>query len=584
MQVEMLIFVRILLFCVFFVLTHSLTFDEDDGPQVKTPMGVIQGTFKKSYRNRTFAAFEGIPYAQPPVGNLRFMEPQPFVESWNNTFFATKNYECLQFIPFTGVLGLRGEEDCLYMYVYVPREQINPNELLDVIVHIHGGGFMIGSPKLFAGPEFLMDRDVVFVSFNYRVGILGFLSTEDEVVPGNNGLKDQSMALRWIKKNIKHFGGNPASITITGTSAGAVSVHFHYFSRMSRGLFHRGFSQSGTALNCWALAEHPLEKAQAVAKNVSCPIYPIKRMIECLRTVEARDLVNGIKSLFIYMNSIPFMPFTPVVEKRSKDAFLDDNPYWMLKRGDVYDVPWITSNTKDEGLFPVGIIAAMNRFQDFEDGWYQLMPHMLDIYYTVDKELHNETLKKIKEYYFGSNPLSQNNTFSFVKLMTDRMFTVDNEKAIRMQSKAINSELYLYLISYVVDLPHFPPGMPKGAVHADDSRLWLKVILTPKQLTQRDEKMMTFFIDFVTTYAKKGIPEFGSVTWLPVQPNSKSLNYLQISGPDAISMQEIDQLGPHEFWDSLPIREGENDLQSSSVRIYGRCLISVLIAFTVWMT
>lgn len=201
--------------------------------------------------------------------------------------------------------------------------------------------------------------------------IIGFLSTEDSVVPGNNGLKDQNLALRWIKNNIKYFGGNPASITLTGVSAGGASVHYHYFSPLSKGtfeklyylrlyftrfigLFHRGFSQSGTALLNWALVENSLQNAQRVAKNISCPTSPTTEMVDCLRKIDSKKLINGIKTLFVYWDSIPFIVFGPVVERGSERPFLSEHPYKMLKKGDIYDVPWVTSNTKDEGLFPVG--------------------------------------------------------------------------------------------------------------------------------------------------------------------------------------------------------------------------------------
>jgi bile salt-stimulated lipase len=160
--------------------------------------------------------------------------------------------------------------------VFVPRENPNSQDKLDVVVHVHGGAYMYGSGLMYSRPEVLMDRDIVFVTFNYRLGILGFLSTEDDVVPGNNGLKDQVMALRWVQNHIANFGGNPDSVTLTGLSAGGSSVHFHYFSEMSKGLFHRGFSQSGAVLNSFSLQEDALKKAQRLASAVGCPSTPTR--------------------------------------------------------------------------------------------------------------------------------------------------------------------------------------------------------------------------------------------------------------------------------------------------------------------
>lgn len=107
--------------------------------------------------------------------------------------------------------------------------------------YIHGGSFLMGSAKPeWLGPQILLDKNIVLVTTNYRLGALGFLSTADKVVPGNNGLKDQSLALQWVKDNIANFGGDPKRITVFGNSAGGVSAHFHMFSPLSKGniIFH----------------------------------------------------------------------------------------------------------------------------------------------------------------------------------------------------------------------------------------------------------------------------------------------------------------------------------------------------------
>lgn len=142
----------------------------------------------------------------------------------------------------------------MYLNIYTPGEQPSPEDKLDVVVGLHAGAFLAGSGHSFTNGHYLMDRELIFVTINYRLGvlgkelklppengcvhlldILGFLSTEDDVVPGNNGLKDQVLALKWIQKYIKYFGGNPDSVTITGFSAGGSSVHYHYLSPLSKG-------------------------------------------------------------------------------------------------------------------------------------------------------------------------------------------------------------------------------------------------------------------------------------------------------------------------------------------------------------
>lgn len=243
-----------------------------------------------------------------------------------------------------------GQEDCLYLNIYVPREIINPDGRLDVVVLIHGGAFMYGSGHYLTPPDNFIERSTILVSFNYRLGVFGFLSTEDEVLPGNMGLKDQVLALRWVKNNIASFGGNPDSVTLTGLSAGAASVHLHYFSPMSRGLFHRGVSHSGTATNFWVLQNDPLAKAKLLGKALGCPLTSTKETVDCLREKHVGQILQKSKIFFEY-KFCPLAPFAPVVEKFGQNRFLQESPFVLLEKGEVLDVPWIASNTAHEGLF-----------------------------------------------------------------------------------------------------------------------------------------------------------------------------------------------------------------------------------------
>lgn len=176
------------------------------------------------------------------------------------------------------------------------------------------------------------------------------MSTGDEVLPGNAGLRDQIMALKWIQDNINAFSGNPKSVTIIGMSAGGASVHFHYFSPLSKGLFHRGISNSGVALNVWALQqENPLERAKNLAKLVGCPILNNFELMKCLKNRPTMQLMNGCKELTA--NVEDRMQFVPVVDNFAKNPVLPDHPKKLLEQGKFNDFPWISSVTADEGVF-----------------------------------------------------------------------------------------------------------------------------------------------------------------------------------------------------------------------------------------
>lgn len=163
--------------------------------------------------------------------------------------------------------------------------------LLPVMVFIHGGYFMSGSSNPYRA-EYFMDEDVVLVTFNYRVGSFGFLNTGDDILRGNQGMKDQVLAMRWVQANIRNFGGDPGRVTVFGSSAGAASVHYHLLSRMSRGLFQRAISQSGTAIKVWSFSRHPKEQANRLARLVGCPWDKTTRMVDCLKSADGLKIVQ----------------------------------------------------------------------------------------------------------------------------------------------------------------------------------------------------------------------------------------------------------------------------------------------------
>lgn len=207
--------------------------ESSNDPQILTESGLVLGTWDYSISGRKYASFEGIPYAEPPTGKLRFERPVK-KGKWNGTWEATNQISCIQYYHYTepGDDFVKGDEDCLYVNVYSANTEAE--KLLPVIIFIHGGAFMFNSGTTY-GPKILMNRDLVYVTFNYRLGPLGFLSTEDEIVPGNNGIRDQILALEWIQTNIECFGGDPDSITLTGMSAGGASVQLHFMSPLSEG-------------------------------------------------------------------------------------------------------------------------------------------------------------------------------------------------------------------------------------------------------------------------------------------------------------------------------------------------------------
>jgi len=205
-------------------------------PIVQTSLGPVKGVRQKTCFGDEYFTFHKLPYAKPPIGPLRFLDPQP-PDPWKELDATTEGPVAYSFNNY--VFGVVGNENCLHVNVF--SKNLNHKAMLPVMVYIHGGAFQRGSSSvLMYGPDFLLNgKNLVFVSFNYRLGALGFLQLKDFSlgVPGNAGLKDQLMALKWIKENINAFGGDPNNITLFGESAGAASVHYHMPPKGLKGCF-----------------------------------------------------------------------------------------------------------------------------------------------------------------------------------------------------------------------------------------------------------------------------------------------------------------------------------------------------------
>lgn len=328
------------------------------GVVVHTNDGPIEGTTMTSRLGANFNAFVKIPFAAPPINNLRFRAPQA-VAPWTNTLNCTSyGPMCVQ---RNARPGYEISEDCLHLNVFTK----GFTELKPVIVFFHGGGFSFGTARDQGGPQNLMDREIVLVTVNYRLGALGFLATGTEESPGNAGLKDQVMALRWVQNNIDRFGGDRARVTIAGISAGSFSVVAHMISPMSTGLFDKAIAMSGAMLNQLFRTEYA-ENADIIAEALGCARDSVAEMITCLRTV--RNLIKLRKYLIdetsnpqrdpleIIIAELTNLPQCqgwswPVVEPDfGQERFLVEEPAESFKRGNFSKVPIIVGRTADENV------------------------------------------------------------------------------------------------------------------------------------------------------------------------------------------------------------------------------------------
>ncbi|NP_001034534.1 putative esterase [Tribolium castaneum] len=500
-------------------------------PVVKISTGKLCGKVGKNFNNKAFFCFHGIPYAKPPIGPLRFKAPQP-AEPWSGIRDATQDgTPCISRHPV--LKSLIGSEDCLTLNVYtrdLPKE--GSNFLKPVMVWIHGGGFTSGSGSSeIYGPEFLMTEDIVLVSINYRIGIIGFLSLEDPdlEVPGNAGLKDMVMALKWVQENVIHFCGDPNNVTIFGESAGAAAAHYLILSPMARGLFHKAILQSGCALNLWARSRrYTTELGQVLGLQTTDE----RKVLEVLQKMSVEEMyLAAEKSHDPFIASL-VRPHGPVIEKKPEGAFLCEDPVDLLESGRYNHVPIMIGYTTREGILSE-VLQRPKPFKPITD--FELaVPNFLKLQRGSD--ISKLVAKNIKEFYYGNEEPTDKNKDKFYLLETDNFFLREIWRTVKYHNKTSSVPIYFYRMSIETDLNLFKNMFSitePGVSHADDLGYLFTNLLTPDIEEGSDEDIaVKRFVKLWTNFAKNGDPNpteenpLINVTWKPVTRNE--MNFLDI--------------------------------------------------------
>jgi para-nitrobenzyl esterase len=299
---------------------------------IQTTNGPIQGSVVGSVNE-----FLGVPYAMPPVGALRWTAPTaptPWTQTIQTTSFG--NF-CPQGLSELSPGG--GNEDCLYLNVYSPAN-VTPGSNLPVMVWLHGGGLTTGSGQEYDASSLVQTGNVIVVTLNYRLGVLGFLGHPALVDPvhhssGNYGTLDQQFALAWVRANIANFGGNAASVTIFGESAGGQSVITQLYSPLA-GKLHAAIIESGAYANTYPTQAQAQASGSAFATALSCPS---QTDATCLRALSASALVaaqNGTIGADL--------PIAPNVDK----WVLKQQPFKAIAEGNFQHIPVIDGSNHDE--------------------------------------------------------------------------------------------------------------------------------------------------------------------------------------------------------------------------------------------
>jgi para-nitrobenzyl esterase len=463
---------------------------------VKVEGGFLSGVITA---DKAVGSFKGIPYARPPVGELRWRPPQR-ANSWDGVRPAHAfGRRCIQPDRVNTAVGYFGPElegeDCLYLNVWTSAEA---GDKRPVMVWIHGGAFTVGSGALpFSDGENLARKGAVLVTINYRLGRLGFLahpqlSAEQPYrTSGNYGLLDQIAALTWVRDNIAAFGGDPNCVTVFGQSAGSSSISSLMTSPLAKGLFHRAIGQSGGAF--FARILRKLETAEAAGAEFGRAIGADS--LEELRRRPARELQLVIPSDNCALNEYYDSSNPMGVDRANGWSIIDgyvvpDALMSVFSRREQNDVPLLTGATADEGSTqpPTTSIAEFKRRAQSEYG---------DLAELFLKLFPAETPEQVIE--------------SSRRAVGTRVFNWENWAWANMQAQNGTQPVYFYYFAQVPPKPILPGGgdlsRDIGAFHTAEipyvfgtlnSRTW--------PWTERDRKLSGILGDYWVNFARTGDP------------------------------------------------------------------------------
>ncbi|KAI5100590.1 hypothetical protein C0J45_9576 [Silurus meridionalis] len=487
--------------------------EKKDGPVVQTKYGALKGELVTAIgKNTVVYSYLGVPFAKPPVGPLRFTAPQP-AEEWKGVRDATKQpFMCIQ--NRDGITELfknvsisleipEVSEDCLYLNIYTTAKP-GKDAKLPVMVWIHGGGFSLGSASGYDGSILSAYQNVVVVLIQYRLGLFGFFSTGDEHAPGNYGLLDQVEALRWVQENIHSFGGDPASVTIFGESAGGASVSFLLLSPLSAGLFHRAIAESGTALMKEIVGD-PLPTAQLVANSSGCDISSTQKIAECVKSWSTEDVITLSKQRM-------FLQFVVTVDK----IFLPKPVEELFQNQEFHKVPLITGITNDE-------FGWMLPRQLAPSGWNNGMDkeQVLLSMAVFNPEPHNEWINKlVLEEYVGSfdDPIKIRDGYK--EMMADMIFNIP-ALALAKAHKAAGATVYLYEFQHPPSIVQVNRPNFVGADHGDELAFIFGLcfgnahVKATVPFTKKENELCRTVMAYWGNFARTGSPNGPGLTLWP---------------------------------------------------------------------
>nr|AAM69372.1 acetylcholinesterase precursor [Musca domestica] len=531
----------------------ALTSAMTDHLTVQTTSGPVRGR-SVTVQGRDVHVFTGIPYAKPPVDDLRFRKPVP-AEPWHGVLDATRlPATCVQerYEYFPGFSGeemwnpnTNVSEDCLFMNIWAPAKARlrhgrgtnggehssktdqdhlihsatpqNTTNGLPILIWIYGGGFMTGSATLDIYNAEIMSAvgNVIVASFQYRLGAFGFLHLSpvmpgfEEEAPGNVGLWDQALALRWLKENARAFGGNPEWMTLFGESAGSSSVNAQLMSPVTRGLVKRGMMQSATMNAPWShmTSEKAVEIGKALVNDCNCnasllPENP-QAVMACMRQVDAKTI--SVQQWNSYSGILSY-PSAPTID----GAFLPADPMTLLKTADLSGYDILIGNVKDEGTY--FLLYDFIDYFDKDDATSLPRDKYLEIMNNIFQKASQAEREAIIFQYtsWEGNPGYQNQQ-QIGRAVGDHFFTCPtNEYAQALAERGASVHYYYFTHRTSTSLW----GEWMGVLHGDEIEYFFGQPLNNSlQYRPVERELGKRMLNSVIEFAKSGNPAVDGEEW-----------------------------------------------------------------------
>lgn len=479
---------QVLLLLVMSFILRTANAATSDPSLVKTQQGMVQGVVQS-----TFRAFLGIPYAAPPVGNLRWKPPQAHAP-WSTTLNATRaGSPCPQTASPFGQASTN--EDCLFLNVYTPNP-VTANA--PVMVWIHGGAFVAGEGSDYNPGVTLVAQGAVVVTINYRLGAFGFLalpslSAEDASgSSGNYGLQDQQFALRWVHDNIRAFGGSPENVTIFGESAGGFSVCANIASPGARGLFQRALTESGPCTFPLPTLASVESADAALAAKLGCAQQVAAQQTACLRALTAQQILAAQSTGFnIGSSSGSILPFSPNIDGSVLPLSLTN----ALLTGRFNHVPVLEGTNQTEGRLFIALGFDLTANGPLTAAQYPAAVQAL-----VGARVAPQVLQEYPLSDFSSPDVALSAIFG------DAGFSCPARAADQLFAVSVPTFAYEFNDTNAPMLFLPPVSFPYGATHTDEIQYLFQVDALASRLNASQQQLSRQVSSYWVQFARNGNP------------------------------------------------------------------------------